>query len=99
MKMALSTSVEVTTYLNAEEIAVLNDINSRCYYPSQLERKRFVRDVCASVGVKSFAEITEDDFETAFNAAMGILRERGNKILSGRLQHDNLAKGLYLNAK
>lgn len=91
----LSTSVEGPIYIGQEEIEVLNDIKTRCYYPSSVERTRFIRNVCISVGVKRFEEILEDDFETAFNLAISILRNRGEQILRGKLQYDNLAKGLH----
>lgn len=68
------------TKICQEEIDVIKDLCNRCYFLSKKERTRFFAEVLASVGRTNLADITEDEFETAFNVGKEILYKTGEAV-------------------
>lgn len=85
MRQQVETTLVVgPSYIQQEEIEVLKDIVSRCFVFEEKAHQAILEKILNSVGADSFDKITEDDFETAFNTAIGILHSIGEDILYRR---------------
>jgi hypothetical protein len=79
-----STSVEGPRFISEDNILLLNELKDLCYFPSPIQRKQFIASVCESVGAKSFKEITELNFGTAYLTALGILHRVGEEVFKSK---------------
>lgn len=79
-------------FIGRDERWVLADIRKNCYFANDEEREFFFKQVCESVGADCIAEIYEDDFEIALNKAIELWHKRGDEILQGKHQDNNLKR-------
>jgi hypothetical protein len=70
--------------IGTEELEVLLEIESLCIFLSSKQKNDFRSSVCGKVNCVRYEDITEDDFELAFETAREILRERGRAVLNRR---------------
>ena len=85
MRQQVTTTLVVgPSYIGQEEIEVLNDIVRKCFVFEEKAHRAIINKILNSVGATSFDKITEDDFEIAFNTAIGILHSIGEDILYRR---------------
>lgn len=67
-------------FISKGKVSILVEITDMCFFFSKKERSDFIKKVSASVGCKSFEEIKETDFGTAFLYAESILHSIGEKV-------------------
>jgi hypothetical protein len=71
-------------FIGSEEKEVLNHLLALCVFTNAKQKREFWGKVLAAGQANNINEITEDNFELAYNQAKKILHALGDEILRGR---------------
>jgi glycerophosphoryl diester phosphodiesterase len=88
---------EGSSFISIDQLALLQELQQLCFFPTIAERKDFFNKVAKSANAKHIYEIKSPDFGTAYLTALAMLHAAGEKVFRPNMETSEVLYKMAIN--